>query len=80
METVAQVARESLAVLRGNPSGPIERVANQRMSGCGKVNADLVRPAGCDSDLKQGAGLAPLEYYYLAVRGLSFRASGMNGL
>jgi hypothetical protein len=50
------------------------------MSGRGKVNADLVRPAGCDSDLKQGAGFAPLQNFYVAMRGLSGGARSINGL
>jgi len=79
MQTVAQVTRQSPAVLLGNPSGRVEPIANQGMSGRGKVNADLVRSAGRDSDLKQGAGIAPLQNLYTAMRGLSERGRGING-
>ena len=79
MQTVAQVTRQSPAVLLGNPSGRVEPIANQGMSGRGKVNADLVRSTGCDSDLKQGTGIAPLQHFDMAVCGLAEGTRGMNG-
>ena len=80
VQMVARVTRQSPAVLRGNPAGLVERVANQRMSGRGEVNADLVRSAGRNSNLKQGAGIAPLQNSYVTVCGLSERTRGMDGL
>ncbi len=48
MKKVARITRQSLAVLRGNPSRYIDGITEKRMSCRSKVNADLVRPPGGD--------------------------------
>ena len=50
---VTQVRRQSPAVIRRDASHYVERIANQRISGGGKMNADLVRPARGDFDLQE---------------------------
>ena len=50
---VTQVRRQSLAVVRRDASHYVERIANQRISGGGKVNTDLVWPARRYSDLNK---------------------------
>ena len=62
MQTVAQVTRQSPAVLLGNPSGRVEPIANQGMSGRGQVNADLVGPARGDAHVSQEGVLPAFEH------------------
>jgi hypothetical protein len=77
---VAQVARQSTGVLRGYASGGVERVADERESGRCKVDANLVRPARCNSDLKQRTVLSPLKDADIAVRRFPVGGCGMDGL
>jgi hypothetical protein len=53
VQIVTQIRRQRPAVVRRDASHYVERIANQRISGGGKVNADLVRTARGDSDLKE---------------------------
>jgi hypothetical protein len=77
---VAQVARYSLAVLCGDASRDVKRVADERMSGGSKVDTYLVRPARRNPDLKQRTVLTPFKDMDMAVCWLPGRACGMDGL
>ena len=77
---VAQVAWHSLAVLCRDASRDVERVADEWVSGCSKVDAYLVRPARRDPDLNQGTVITPFKDIDIAVCLFPCRACGMDGL
>ena len=77
---VAQIARQRPAVLRGDSSRHVERIANKWMSRGSEVYAYLMRPAGCDADLKQGTVSTPFKNLDMAVSRLPDRGCGVNRL
>ena len=77
---VAEVARQNSAVLLREASSHIERIADERMSGCGEVDAYLVRPARRNLDLKQRAVITPFKDIDMAVGWFSGSGCGVNGL
>ena len=78
VQEITQIARERTAILCRNATGKIERVADERISGGGEVNPDLVRPPRCDSHFEQRAGIPPLQDFDLTVRGFACDGRGVN--
>lgn len=77
MKVVSDISRQRGTVSSGwycrTATGAIERVVNQRMSGGGKVNADLVGAAGDEIDADQ----APIAVRD-AVEDPAFRPGGFS--
>ncbi len=60
MEEIAAVSGKRRSPLPESSSNGVERISDQRVSGGGEVNADLVGSSGLDGDLQKAGIGAPL--------------------
>jgi len=61
VEQVAEVSRQGGSLCTEASPGSEQGISDEWMSRRGKMNADLVRPAGFNSNLDEGSVSAPFE-------------------